>query len=255
MGTFNLIENTNIINGINSLPDNYCDLIIADPPFNQKKEHIYKSIKDDMPITEYYEWCEEWIKDGFRVLKNTGSFWIYINSKHLGHLQTIMSKYGIWQNTIIWHYTNPTPDTKRFPKTWSAFLFFSKTDEFTFHPEAETSRSFGSNIITRMPDLWEDISKLTGGVFAQKEVVLYPNELKRIFPYQLPIKLISRIIKFCSNPNDIIIDLFAHSATTSICSLLLKRNSIAMEKDTFFAEKAKKRIKQAQFGFFKDFNK
>ena len=253
---FNIIENIDIIEGIEKLNSDSCDLIIADPPFNQKKEHIYKEIKDDIAPEEYYDWCEEWIKNGFRILKETGSFWIYINSKHLGRLQTIMAKYGIWQNTIVWHYSNPTPDIKRFPKTWSAFLFFSKTENFTFHPQAEEDRSFGRNEgKTRMSDIWEDTPKLTGGFLAQNEVILYPNEFKRIFPYQLPMKLISRIIKFCSSPNDVIIDLFAHSGTTSVCSLLLKRNSMAIEKSAFFVKEAQKRIERSQFGFFKDFKK
>lgn len=228
--------------------DEIADLIIADPPFNQGKDYG-EEYNDKKKTEEYYQFCYEWIKLGFKALKPTGSFWIYINSKHLGRLQVIGENFGIWQNTIVWKYTNPTPDKKRFPKTWSAWLFFSKTDNFYFNPLSEAIRphsrpGYSEVEKSRIYDVWDDISKLTGGYLAQEEVVLKPGTQERIFIYQLPERLISRIVRSCSKENDLILDMFSHSATTSIVALKLRRNSIAIEQDKYFSQKAQERIER-----------
>ena len=85
------------------------DLIVADPPFNKKKPYV--GFDDNKTPQEYIQWVEAWIKEGFRILKPTGNFWIYCPSALLGEFQVIAAKYGIWQNTVIWKYANPTPDS------------------------------------------------------------------------------------------------------------------------------------------------
>lgn len=224
------------------------DLIIADPPFNKGKNYG-EGYDDNKSKEEYYEFCESWIKWGFKVLKDTGSFWIYINSQHLGRLQVICEQYGIWQNTVIWHYTNPTPDKKRLPKTWGGWLYFTKSNEYTFNSHAVSvpaqvnpNSKVGPSVNrTRLSDVWNDIPKLTGGYLAQKEVILVGS--KRICIYQLPERLIDRIVKISSNEGDLILDMFSHSGTSSVIAMRLRRNFIAVEQDKFFAEQINKRLR------------
>ena len=243
----NQIHCIDVVDGIEKIKSNSIDLIIADPPFNKDKNYG-KDYNDKKEIEEYYNFCEQWIKQGFRVLKDTGSFWIFINSEHLGKLQTLGQKYGLWQNTIVWHYTNPAPGTKRLPKTWAGWLFFSKTNEFYFNSDCEAVNSYskhGSEVDkTRLTDVWNDISKLTGGYLAQAEVVLKPNSKNRVFVYQLPEKLIERIIRLCSKTNDLILDIFSHSATTSALSIRSRRNFIAIEQNEYFIKNAKQRLER-----------
>jgi len=230
------------------IPSGVAGLIIADPPFNKNKDYG-EGYDDNKVLEDYYLFCETWIKEGFRILKDTGSFYIYINSRHLGRLQSIGSKYGIWQNTIIWHYTNPTPDLKRFPKTWGGFLFFSKTDNFFFSPYSESVPTLvsGRRRMTegesRLYDVWWDISKLVPGYLAQKECICN-SKGERIFWYQLPEKLIERIIRCSSETGELILDIFSHSGTSSAIACRLSRNYLAVERNKYFCEEIEKRVKR-----------
>ena len=232
-------------NFLPSLPDEYVDLIIADPPFNLDKN--YQEYKDNITEEKYISWVEEWIREGFRVLKNTGSFWIYCPSRRLGSFQTIGEKYGVWENTIVWFYSNPTPDSKRFPKTWSAWLFFSKTGKAKFFPEHEKTTSFQTKNRAGVYDVWFDIPKLTGGYLAQDEVILKPGTDKRECLYQLPIIMLQRIIGFCSEKGDTVLDLFSHSGTASKAAQLMERDWIAVEQGEYYCNIIRKRMRRGGF--------
>ena len=57
-----------------TLPDNCIDLIIADPPYYKicgEFDFIWKTQK------EYLEWCKQWILECKRILKSTGSFYLW----------------------------------------------------------------------------------------------------------------------------------------------------------------------------------
>lgn len=230
------------------------DLIVADPPFNKGKDYG-NAVNDTRPLVEYYQWCEKWMALCFALLSPTGSFYVYTNSQHLGKFQTIMSKYGVWQNTIVWAYTNPTPDKKRFPKTWSGFLFFSKTSNYYFNPDAKKVPGFQTNPrsfvkLTRLSDLWTDVSKLVGGFLKQKGVVLVPGTYNKQCIFQLPKELLERIIFSSTKVGETVLDLFSHSGTTSVVAKEFKRNSVAIEINKEFCTVVRKRLSNTCAGIF-----
>jgi len=231
------------------------DLVIADPPFNLSKK--YDNFSDNIKQKKYLENCDFWIKHCFRVLKSTGCLWIYCSSNLLYDFLHLGKKYGKHQNTIVWKYANPIPDKKRFQKTWSPWLLFSKSDNFTFNDNfsksIESITKNRKNLKTPIYDIWEDIPKLVGGFLAQPEVILKPNTKKRLFVYQLPILLLKRIISYTSSPGEIVLDLFSHSGTTSYTAKLLKRNFIAVEQSKFYCDTIKKRLNKNNKGFLHDF--
>ena len=261
----NLMEENNIyvadsIDFMPQLIDNSIDLIFADPPFNLKKD--YGVYKDDLSTEEYYNWCEEWISLGFSKLNETGSFYVYINPKHLGHIQIIMEKYGIYRNTIVWHYTNPTPIRNHYPKTYSTFLFFTKTKKYIFNKDAIRVKTFQNNTKiktkikeTRLYDVWSDIPKLTGGYLAQKEVILKPGTKQREFVYQLPEELLRRIILTSSDKNSLIFDPFTHSGTTAVICKRYNRRFLGCEINPKYTELATKRVAAISHSLEKGENK
>lgn len=251
-----MIETNQIIQGkvediLPTFEKSFADLVIADPPFNKGKK--YDGYDDNMTPENYLIWYELWVKHSFRILKDTGSLWIYCPTSLLGDFQVMGKKYGIWQNTICWHYVNPTPDNRRFSKTWSAWLFFSKTEKFKFFPEfsksIESITTRRKNTNTPIYDLWEDIPKLVGGYLAQSECLLKEKTKERICIYQLPILLLKRIIGFCTEENDIVVDLFAHSGSASKAAQILKRQWIAVEQSEFYCSKIEKRLINSNYIF------
>jgi len=237
------------LDGLRELPDCSIDLIIADPPFNKGKNYG-ESFNDNLPLEDYYQWCELWIREGRRVLKSTGSFYIYVNSQHLGRFQVIGQNYLIWRNTIVWHYTNPTPSRRSYPKTWSAFLFFTKTNNYVFNRDACRIKAFHTNLkflddkTTRLYDVWWDVSKLVHGFLAQEECVFFPGTKKRVFGYQLPEKLIERIVLTSSKKGELVLDLFSHSGITSLVSQRLGRNFLGFEINPDYVDNVNNRLSE-----------
>ena len=95
------IINDDCVKKMKELEDNTVDIIIADPPYNIGKDFGNNSDKQDMD--KYLIWCDEWIKECIRVLKPTGTLYIYGFSEILAFIRVRININVRW---IIWHYTN-----------------------------------------------------------------------------------------------------------------------------------------------------
>ncbi len=89
------------IKELRKLPDNSCDVIIADPPYNIGKD--FGNNIDKRELGEYVEWCKGWINECIRVMKPTGTLFIYGFSEILAYLSVEIPTNKRW---LIWHYTN-----------------------------------------------------------------------------------------------------------------------------------------------------
>ena len=69
------IFNEDVLLGIKRVPDNFIDLIIADPPYCLGKDYGNRS--DKLEPKEYLEWSKKWISAVMPKLKKTGSFFIF----------------------------------------------------------------------------------------------------------------------------------------------------------------------------------
>ena len=99
---------------IKQLPDDSVDIVIADPPYNIGKN--FGNNFDRLEIESYVAWCSQWISECFRVLKDTGTFYIYGFSETLAHISTTIKYDKRW---LIWHYTN-----KKYSLAWEYFLYY-----------------------------------------------------------------------------------------------------------------------------------
>ncbi|MFA5831590.1 MAG: transcriptional repressor LexA [Candidatus Paceibacterota bacterium] len=83
------------------LPDESCDVIIIDPPYNIGKD--FGNNLDKREMSEYVRWSKSWIEESIRIMKPTGTMFIYGFSEILAHLSVEISINKRW---LIWHYTN-----------------------------------------------------------------------------------------------------------------------------------------------------
>ena len=76
----------------------------------------------------------------------------------------------------------------------------------------------------------------------------------RIHICEKPQEIVQRIVKCSSNKNDIVLDLFAGSASTAIASYILNRNYICFEKDSTIFNKATARLEavKSQISIFNE---
>jgi len=99
----NRIHLLDALEALEQIEDESADVIIADPPYNIGKE--FGDFKCRMEMKEYVSWCLLWISECIRILKDTGTMFIYGFSENLAHISVNIPLEKRW---LIWHYTNKT---------------------------------------------------------------------------------------------------------------------------------------------------
>ena len=215
------------------LPENSIDLIFADPPFNIGLK--YENYTDNLSYSEYYKWSEKWIAECFRLLKTSGSFYIAIGDEFAAEINIIMKKTGLhFRNWIIWYYTFGQNQRKKFNRSHTHILYFTKhTDKFYFNADdirIPSARQLKYNDKRANPkgkipdDVWK-ISRVCGTF----------NERLGDHPCQMPESLLERIIKASSKKNDIVLDPFGGTGTTAFVAHKFNRKYITIDiSETYY---------------------
>jgi site-specific DNA-methyltransferase (adenine-specific) len=97
------------ISRMKKLNDESYDCILIDPPYNVGVD--FGSSKCKKTIDEYVNWVSEWLIEAERILKKTGTLYIYGFSEILAHISV---KIDIPHRWLIWHYTNKTTPSAKF---------------------------------------------------------------------------------------------------------------------------------------------
>jgi site-specific DNA-methyltransferase (adenine-specific) len=239
------------LNVLPALPNESVDLIFADPPFNLGKE--YETYKRNYP-----QWCHKWIKECFRVLKNTGSFYLMSVPKHLPHLVPTMNQYGTFLDLVVWKTTSLRATKRQMVRGYQPILLYAKSLQYYINPKAQsiirshvvpaakrkTNPSLTIGYPGRITNLWNDIKFISAGCMASKEAILTPGTKKKAHPCQMPVALPTRAILLSSQLNDLILDPFAGIGTTAVAALRTNRQYLCVEIDPHYYQLAQKRIQK-----------
>jgi site-specific DNA-methyltransferase (adenine-specific) len=96
----NVIWNEDCLNGVDKIPDNSIDLLLADPPYCLGKD--YGNNSDKMDADEYLEWSYKWIDAFIPKIKDTGSFYIFLSWQFSPEIFSHIKKKMVMVNEIIW---------------------------------------------------------------------------------------------------------------------------------------------------------
>jgi len=116
---------------LKKLPDESCDVIVIDPPYNIGKN--FGNNGDKRELSEYVAWCKEWINECIRVMKPTGTMFIYGFSEILAHLSVEIPIKKRW---LIWHYTNKNVASLNFWQRSHEAIICAWKDKPTFNRDA-----------------------------------------------------------------------------------------------------------------------
>lgn len=106
---YNNIYNDDCIIGMKKIEKDSVDIIICDPPYNIGKDFGNDSDKQNMDV--YLSWCDDWISECLRILKPSGTLYIYGFSENLAYIRTRIHCNVRW---LVWHYTNKTVPSLNF---------------------------------------------------------------------------------------------------------------------------------------------
>lgn len=240
---------------LKTFPDNSVDLIVTSPPYADNRKNTYGGVSTD----EYVKWFLPRSKQLLRVLKPTGTFILNIKEKvvdgerstYVLNLILEMRKQGwLWTEEFIWHKKNCYPGKwpNRFRDAWERCLQFNKTKNFYMNQDA-VKVPIGSWADSRLKNLSDtdklrDEAKNNSG-FGKKvsnwigKETVYPTNVLYLatecsnknhsaaFPNELP----KWFVKLFSKENDIVLDPFVGSGTTTVVARDLNRNYIGIDKE------------------------
>lgn len=236
----NKVYHGDCLKATKKLDNDSIDLIVVDPPYMMTNENWDKG--------EVFN--EELIKELYRVLKKTGSIYIWCSiGRKKSSLPSLvrwfplLDKYFDYQDIVTWKKQRGRGTRKGWLLTREEIMWFvkdskkylwNKKEQYSEEP-VEKFSWIPEGTCKRFTNVWTDINEelFKGGK-------LYEN--KKLHPAQKPIKTIERIIKLHTKEDDIVYDCFAGSGTTAIACQNLNRNFILVELEMEYCIEICKRI-------------
>ena len=254
----NKIIAKDVFKALLEIQDESIDLIIADPPYNLSVANWDTFESEE----KFFEFSKKWIEQSIKKLKLGGSFYFFNNARNSAKLLEFFEDCGlIFKNWIVWYKKDGfSSNKKKFNNAQETILFFTKGNKYTFNtddirvPYESKDRIYAAKKtgITKNGKKWfpNEKGKLCTDVW---EIVSerHKNKIngkltKQIHPTIKPEELIERIIKASSNKQDIVLDLFSGTGTTSFVCLKNDRKFIAIENDKNYVKIINERLKNVK---------
>jgi len=189
------------------IPDSSIDLIVTDPPFaidfkakrsnyNRSQDRVLEGY-NEIPKERYHEFTVGWMREAYRILKDTGSMYVFSGWTNLKDILNAIDDVGfITVNHIIWKYQFGVFTRRKFVTSHYHILFVVKDE-----------KKYKFNKIEHYPeDVW----------IIKREY--WKGKVKT--PTKLPLEIVKKIILYSSDEGDIVFDPFLGSGTVAVAAKL-----------------------------------
>ena len=245
-GSFSLI-NGDTFKVLKKIEDKTFDIIFADPPYflsnngitcsGGKMISVNKGDWDkSLTLKEKHTFNKRWIKECYRILKDTGTIWISGTLHNIYSIGMALEESGFKiLNNITWQKTNPPPNLacKTFTHSTETILWARKdlkNVKYTFN--YDVMKQMNAN--KQMKDVWT--TSLTK-----------PSEKKQgKHPTQKPLEILDKIILASTKENDLILDPFCGSSTTGISAVKLGRKYIGIDNEKEYLDLSIRRYEELE---------
>ncbi len=223
-------------------------LIYIDPPFfsgsgYQASVYIRSEALGRSPVLKAGAYSDRWGSDleeylamlavrlclMRELLSDTGCLWVHLDWHGSHYVKMMLDEifgHDRFVNEVVWTYKSGGASKRTFARKHDTLLFYSKTKEYTFHPQKEKSYNRegkpyrfkgveefrdegGWYTMVNMKDVWT--IDMVGRTSAERMG----------YATQKPEKLVERIVRSCSDPGDLCADFFAGTGTLgAACSRL-----------------------------------
>ncbi len=256
----NKIYNENCLETMAKMPDNFIDLTVTSPPY------------DNLRTYNGYEFDFESIaKELFRVTKQGGVVvWVVGDATIKGSETGTSFRQALYfkeigfnlHDTMIYERVSPFPMSNRYHPSFEYMFILSKQKPKTFNRIMEERTSYkggysfrgkngnlekpnnnakkrienaNTSNLTSRKNIWK---YAVGGINSSKDKIAFEH------PAIYPEKLCYDHIISWSNENDLVYDCFMGSGTTAKMALLNNRNYIGSEISKEYCDIAERRIEQ-----------
>lgn len=227
---FNRIYLMDCREGMRAMPAGCVDLIVTDPPFaidfrarranyNRTQERVLEGY-NEIPAEEYYDFTLSWMSEAYRVLKDSGSMYVFSGWNNLRDVLNALHEVGfITVNHIIWKYQFGVYTKRRFVTSHYHCLYVCKNDRLRrFYPDCRYPNlrtEEGNPRYQDMEDVWVIPREYWNG------------DIKT--PTKLPQELVRKILQYSSLEGDLVLDPFLGSGQVVVVAKEMGRQYIGFE--------------------------
>lgn len=250
------LYNSDCLNVLAHFPDNYVDMIFADPPYmlsndgftcqagrmvsvNKGKWDKSKGFEEDL------KFHEAWLSDCKRVLKPEGTIWVSGTYHSIYQCGFLLQKLGYHiLNDISWFKPNAAPNLScRFFTASHETLIWARKDikaKHIFNYEVMKNGKFGKDFLKIQDKQMRSVWAI--GTTKPEEKKFGKHNTQK------PLELLTRIILASTKKDNIILDPFNGSGTTGIASKIIgERKYIGVELEKNFIDITIKRYNELSF--------
>ena len=235
---------------MSDMPSQLVDLVITDPPFAinfTAKRSNYNRTGDrvlngynEVQGRDYQAFTTAWLSQATRVLKNSGSMYIFSGWNHLKEILTSLELCDLTiVNHLIWKYQFGVATKRKYVTSHYHCLYVCKDDrQRKFYPYARFSKGArtengGSAHYRDKEDVWEIKREYWQG--------------DKKTPTKLPAELIRKILAYSSEEGDVVMDPFLGSGQVAVVSKAEGRRYVGFEIVPDYYEFALERIKSGNY--------
>lgn len=269
----NKIYNEDNVSTLKRMPDNFLDLVVTSPPYDDMDEDFVPIPKKGLRDYNGYTWDFKGIvNELYRTLKPGGVVVWVVNDPTIKGSESLASSYQkIYfrkigfnvHDTMIYGKASFLPrNHRRYEQCFEYAFVFSKGSPKTFNPILEKTKHAGKLLSgnTRRGGNkdGDKLSRLHGYGKPHKDTKIkeniwfyptgwmhsYKEEYLKGHPAIFPEQLVTDHILSWSNEGDIVYDPFMGSGTVAKCCKLLNRYYIGSEISSEYVELSERRVRE-----------
>ena len=245
--------NQDLFSIIDYLPEKSVDLLFIDPPYNLSKDFNGNKF-NKLAINDYSEYLDSWLSKLKKVLKENATIYICGDYYSSTSIHIVGTKYFNLLNRITWQREKGRGAKTNWKNSSEDIWFFSVSKNYKFYVDRvkEKRRVLAPYKSDGKPKDWMETNdgnfRLThpSNIWTDLSVPYWSMPENTDHPTQKPEKLLAKIILASSDKDDVILDPFLGSGTTSVVAKKLQRNYIGIEHDLTYCCLAEKRLEIAQ---------
>ena len=249
----NITINSKLEEVANLLPNSFVDLLFIDPPYNLNKDFGNNKFREQKN-EKYEKLFDNWITSIKHTLKNDASIYVCCDWKTSPMIYNVLNKYFKVKNRITWEREKGRGALNNWKNCSEDIWFATVSEKYKLNVEAIKLKKKvlapykingvakdwkqndkGKFRLTHASNLWTDIT-----------IPFWSMAENTDHPTQKPEKLLAKIILASTNINDIVLDPFLGSGTTSVVAKKLGRKYIGIEMNKEFCLLAEKRLGNAK---------
>ncbi|MCF7859927.1 MAG: site-specific DNA-methyltransferase [Candidatus Cloacimonetes bacterium] len=233
----NKIKHADCLEYLKSLPSDFVDLVVTDPPYNVSQKSDIKC--GNFNVTKNFgDWDYGFdpipvLQELKRVVKPTGQIYVFCATRQIPIYMQFFEDNCYFRNLLVWNKTNPAP---RISKT--NFLFANEYLLYAINEKCKmTEVTFNFSKQNEMHNIF-----ITSALQGKER--LKDKNRKALHPTQKPLAILKKLIEVSSNEGDVVLDPFMGVGSTAVACKELGRNFLGCELDERYVKLANIRLIQ-----------